>query len=61
MSLSYSLFANNTGENSIVTIGFLTYGMYGRNEFIGNIGSSLRVSWNAILICIRDIKHFLFR
>ena len=37
MSLSYSLFANNTGENSIVTIGFLTYGMYGSNEFIGNI------------------------
>ena len=50
MSLSYSLFTNNTGENSIVSIGFQTFRMYGTNEFIGNIGSALRVSWNAILM-----------
>ena len=50
MSLSYSLFTNNTGENSIVSIGFQTFQMYGTNKFIGNIGSALRVSWNAILM-----------
>ena len=45
-----SSFTNNTGENSIVSIGFQIFRMYGKNEFIGNIGSALRVSWNPMLV-----------
>ena len=45
-----SSFTNNTGEKSIVSIGFQIFQMYGKNEFIGNIGSALRVSWNPMLV-----------
>ena len=40
-----SLIADNTaGASSIVSLGFQTFHLYGINTFIGNQGSSLRVS-----------------
>ena len=43
-SIYNSTFINNTGTNGIVSLGYLPFNLSGTNKFIGNTGSSLRVS-----------------
>ena len=44
LSIYNSTFINNTGTNGIVSLGNLPFNLSGTNKFIGNTGSSLRVS-----------------
>ena len=47
----HSTFINNTGTNGIVSLGYVPFSLTGTNQFIGNTGSSLRVS-NKLLMSV---------
>ena len=53
-----SFFSENVGENSIVSIGLKPFVLSGKNQFIHNSGSVLRVSPKHLFIYNRKLTEF---